>query len=212
MDILDNTTDTELKEIEIDVDGVLANMDGSYAPYVRQYIPDFSEDKYIKNWDMPEVKQDYPIVFEVIKSLWTNPEFIANLPRFEGVEDGMQKLGEIVKNKAKIVIHTHIFESTEVYNCRDKWLRDLQRDTQVPFEIEISVGKRKQVRKNTFILIEDNVFNLVKSNAKYKILIRRGHNRSYDETDLGDCIKSYLCYSFNESVEVVQEILRSCGK
>lgn len=38
-------SDIVKKKIEIDVDGVLANMDGSYAEYVKDIIPDFSEEK-----------------------------------------------------------------------------------------------------------------------------------------------------------------------
>ena len=49
--------------------------------------------------------------------------------------------------------------------------------------------------------------NLQKSNAEYKIIIRRGHNRKYNENDLGICKKSYVCNSFYDSVEIIKEIL-----
>lgn len=197
-----------MKEIEIDVDGVLANMDGSYANYVKDLLPDFSEEKYIVNWDMPEVRRDYPNVFKRIESLWTDPCFIANLPRYPKVEDGLKELGRITKGKAHIIIHTHIFTDDAVYESRDKWLKDLRKKTKVPFDIEISVGNKKNVRRNTYILIEDNVFNLRKSNAKYKILIRRGHNRRFGANDLGDCEGAFVCKSFFDSVKIVDNILK----
>ena len=54
-------------EIEIDCDGVLANMDGAYNPYVKDIIPDFCEEKYIKEWNMPHVEAEYPEAFSRIQ-------------------------------------------------------------------------------------------------------------------------------------------------
>ena len=52
-------------DIEVDVDGVLANMDGNYTPYVKHIIPDFTEEKYITEWSMPQVAKDYPEISSV---------------------------------------------------------------------------------------------------------------------------------------------------
>ncbi len=193
--------------IEIDVDGVLANMDGSYAEYVSDLIPDFSEEKYITEWNMPYVEQNFPEAFERISSLWTNPSFIRGLSRYPKVEDGMKKLYSSVKDKAEIIVHTHIFNPGAVFESRKSWLEDLRDDTGVDFIIDICTGSVKKTRTDSKIVIEDNVSNLRKSNAEYKILIRRGHNRKYNENDLGECKKSYVCSSFYDSVDIVKEIL-----
>ena len=79
-------------EVEIDVDGVLANMDGSYGEYVKDLIPDFSEEKYIVNWNMPEVARDFPEAHKRIIALFSTPEFMRSIPRYEGIVEGLQRL------------------------------------------------------------------------------------------------------------------------
>lgn len=198
-----------INEIEIDVDGVLANMDGSYKKYIEDIIPDFSEEKYIKEWDMPDVQRDYPEAFERISKLWINPDFIYNLERFPKVVDGMQKLVKVIGNPSKIIVHTHIFDTGLVYKSREQWLKDLQRDSGVPFKIEISTGKNKNSRNSSDVIIEDNVTNLFRSVANYKFMIRRGHNRKYNELDMGIYEKGFVCDSFYNSVLRLDNILRS---
>lgn len=195
-------------EIEIDCDGVLANMDGAYAPYVKDIIPDFSEEKYIREWNMPLVAQEYPEAYARIQKLWVDPVFISNLKRYSGVEDGLRNLYSSVKDKADIILHTHIFDTGAVYNSREKWLKDLRKETNVDFVIDISTGSNKGTRKTTDILVEDNVGNMQRSNADYKILIRRGHNRNYTEKDLGTCKQGFVCSSFYDSVDIIKKILR----
>jgi 5'(3')-deoxyribonucleotidase len=201
-------SDIVKKKIEIDVDGVLANMDGSYAEYVKDIIPDFSEEKYITEWNMPFVEQNYPEAFKRISSLWDNPTFIRDLPRYPKIEDGMIKLYNSVKGVADIIVHTHIFNPGAVFESRNSWLEDLREDTNVDFMIDICTGSCKKTRTDSYIVIEDNVRNLRNSNADYKILIRRGHNRNYSEKDLGSCKKSFVCNSFYDSVDIVKNILR----
>lgn len=196
-------------QIEIDVDGVLADMDGSYGAYVKDIIPDFCEEKYILEWNMPQVEKKYPVAYDRIKGLWTNPEFIYNLPRYPNIEKSLQKLYGIVKDIADIVIHTHIRGKNAVYDSRYLWLNELKEDTEVDFKIEISTDDEKGTRKNSKFIIEDNVSNLRKSNADFKILVRRGHNRNYQACDLGDCEKSYVVNSFCDAVEIIENYLNS---
>ena len=203
---MDTNLYTKKAEIEIDCDGVLADMDGAYAPYVQDIIPDFSEEKYIREWNMPLVEKEYPEAYERIKKLWIDPLFISSLKRYPGVEDGLRTLYSSVKDVADIILHTHIFNSGPVYDSREKWLKDLRDETNVDFVIDISTGSYKQTRDGTMILVEDNVNNLQRSNADYKILIRRGHNRNYSEKDLGSCKESFVCNSFYDSVDVIKKI------
>jgi len=194
-------------EIEIDVDGVLADMDGAYGHYVNHIIPNFNEEEHILNWGMPEVSAKYPEAFEIIKSLWTNPAFFTSLNTYPKVKEAIIKLGKIANNNANVVIHTHVFDGEGVYEKRYEWLETLKHETGVNFKTEISQGNIKSTRTNTDILIEDNVTNLYKSNAKYKILIRRGHNRSFNENDLGDAQQKFVVKDFYEAVEKIENIL-----
>ena len=64
--------------VEVDTDGVLADMDGSYGPYITDIIPDFSEEKYIRGWPMPIIRDKYPNAHDIIKALWRaeNPFYL----------------------------------------------------------------------------------------------------------------------------------------
>lgn len=193
-------------DIEVDVDGVLANMDGNYTPYIKHIIPDFTEEKYITEWSMPLVAKKFPDAFEIVKKLWVDADFIYSLPRFEKVLDGMKDLGNLCKNKAQIVIHTHLFDGGPVYDSRYKWLEELRQESNVDYTIDISVGDTKKTKLNSKVVIEDSVRNLQKSNADYKFLVRRCHNRNYTEKDLGSCKRSYVVDSFYDAVQQIKEI------
>jgi len=178
--------------VEIDVDGVLADMDGSYAEYVKHIIPDFNEEKYIKDWGMPNVKETYPEAFSIIVGLYRNPDFIRNLPRYKGVEESLRSIyKEVEQRKGSIVIHTHIL-TPKCASAREEWLKELRRDTGVEFEIDICVGDKKKTRDNSLIVVEDNVKNLRNSQAPYKVLMRRGHNRFFTLEDIGDYEEGYI--------------------
>lgn len=196
-------------EIEVDVDGVLADMDSSYGEYVKDLIPDFTEETHILSWNMREVERDFPEAHKRIVSLYSNPEFIRTLPRYEGIVEGMQRLYELVTPlNGRIVVHTHVRD----YICslkRREWLDDLKEDSGVDFEVDISSGELKNMRSNSLVLIEDNVRNCTVSNAKYKILLRRGHNRVFTEKDLGSCDGSIVVDSFLEAVKALEELFRS---
>lgn len=197
----------EKKNIVFDVDGVFADMDGSYDEYIKHIIPDYSEEKYITDWGMPIVAKNYPEAFEIVKSLWVSADFIGKLKRFPKVVEGLKDLENSIGKLANFIVHTHIYEEGEVFNSREKWLEDLREDSGMDFQIDISTGPNKSVKENTFILVEDCVANLQRSDAKYKILIRRCHNRNYSEKDLGKCKKSYVLPSFYDSVAVIKEIM-----
>ena len=74
------------------------------------------------------------------------------------------------------------------------------------FNINISVGEHKKTLETTKILIEDSVRNLQKSNADYKFLIRRCHNRDFTEKDLGESKESFVVDSFYDAVQKIKSI------
>lgn len=195
-------------EIEIDVDGVLADMDGNYAQYISDIIPDFTEETHIFEWGIPDIARDFPEAANRITALYSDCNFIRSLPRYPGVEEGIKKLYNLIKPLGgKIVMHTHM-RTDECANVRREWLEELKAETGVDYDIDICVGANKNMRQNSLILIEDSVRNCTTSNAKYKILIRRGHNRKYSESDLGICENSYVFKSFLDSVIGLEELFQ----
>lgn len=195
--------------VEIDVDGVLGDMDGSYGSYINHIIPDFSEEKYIKEWGMPDIQQTYPEAIKIIQNLFRDPSFIKDLNRYDGVEDALYNLYNLVNShQGEILIHTHIF-TTECAIEREKWLRKLEKDSNVKFNIDISIGNTKQTKVNSMFLIEDKIDNLKKSNAPYKILMSRGHNRNYGIGSLGQYVEAYKVMNLHQAYLRLQEILEN---
>lgn len=198
-------------EIEIDVDGVMADMDGNYAQYISDIIPDFTEETHIFEWGIPDIARDFPEAAKRITALYSDYNFIRNLPRYPGVEEGLNRLYNLIKSlgvKGKIVIHTHMRDEN-VAKARREWLEDLKQDTKVDFEIDICVGSQKNMRKNSLALIEDNVRNCSVSDARYKFLIRRGHNRKYNECDLGYCQQGFVSSDLLDAVIRLEELFNN---
>ena len=191
------------RKVEIDVDGVLANMDGAYAPHVKHLIPDFTESKYVKSWAMKEVGEASPEALEIIKKLWVTPDFIGGLHRFPGVEEGMRILTSIPN--LDIVVHTHILDNDDVVKRRYQWIKKLEKDSGGDFTIDICVGASKTMRTDTHYIIEDSVRNLNNSSAKVKFLVRRCHNRNFDEDDIVSCEASQVVKSFNEAARLIYQ-------
>lgn len=189
--------------VEVDTDGVLADMDGSYGPYITDIIPDFSEEKYIRGWSMPIIRDKYPNAHDIIKALWRDPDFIGNLPRFENVEDGMKALCAIPG--VQVIVHTHIFNK-EAGAARKKWLEKLRKDTGTNFKIDVCIGESKKTLDKVDVTIEDNINNLNRSHAKIKFLVRRAHNRDFGVLDIENADAAFVVDSFYDAVEILASI------
>lgn len=193
--------------VEIDVDGVLGNMDGNYGKYVADIMPDFTEEKYVHSWGVTELEGINKEAYTRIRALHSDPNFIRDIPRYAGVEQGLQRLHRVLQGKGVMVVHTHIPRE----HCKEeraKWLEKLQKDTGVPFEMAISGGEKKPMRMDSHILIEDNPNNLKSSNAPYKIMVRRGHNRYVGLEAVGEYKKATIVQDFNEAVQHIEEWIR----
>ena len=172
-------------EIEVDVDGVLADMDGSYYEHVKHIIPNFSEEEHILDWGIPNIKEEYPEAYRIIFALFENPKHIRGLKRYPGVNKFIRDLYKLVtRYNGTICIHTHIF-TEECAIERRNWLEDLKQDTNTDFKIDICVGANKGTRSNSLAVIEDNAKNLSLSNSPNKFMINRGHNRNKTSKDVG---------------------------
>lgn len=189
------------RKVEIDVDGVLANLDGSYAPYVKPLIPDFTEEKYIRSWNMIDVEEKSPEAMKIIRDLWVNPTHMGNLRRFPHVVDGFRILGSIPN--LEIVVHTHILQ-TKAVQSRYKWVERVLKDAGVSnASIDICVGKKKTMHSDSYYVIEDSPANLAKSPAKVKFMVRRCHNRAFNADDIGTAEYKKVVPSFYEAAKLI---------
>jgi len=189
--------------VEVDTDGVLADMDGQYGPHISHIVPDYSEERYIRGWSMPLIRDNYPEAHNIIKSLWRSPAFIGSLPRFENVEEGMQKLCSLPG--VQVIVHTHIFNQS-AGAAREKWLEQLRSDTDTDFDIDVCVGDTKKTLDHVDVTIEDNILNLNRSKAKIKFLVRRAHNRDYNVEDIENASAAFVVNSFYDAVNILASI------
>lgn len=194
-------------ELELDVDGVLVNMDGSYKPYIEHIIPNFSEEEHILNWGIPEIKESHPEAYDIIFGLYSNPKFIRHLPLYDGIEEDLKLLYNLMQlTNGRLVIHTHIFNDVCAIERR-LYLETLRLKLNIDYDIEISVGDKKQTRTTSYIVIEDNIKNISLSNAPIKILMRRGHNRSFDISSLNAERNKYEVTKLSEVLPILEQEL-----
>lgn len=164
-------------KILLDVDGVIVNLDGSYTPYVKHIIPDFSEEKYIVEWNMPQIRDNWPEVYDIIKSLWASKEFMEKVRPFPMALEALEILGKLEKEgKIKILIHTAV-ANDEIKEVRENYIKKLCGYAQHNFEYDISIGLNKPTYDGFDMIIEDSEPNLKKSTAPYKVIVSRGNNR-----------------------------------
>ena len=108
---------------------------------------------------------------------------------------------------AKVEYENKIFDIDYISSYQEIKLDDFT----INYTIDISVGNTKKTKSNSKVVIEDSVRNLQRSNADYKFLVRRCHNRNYNENDLGSCKKSYVVDSFFDAVQQIKEIKELWG-
>lgn len=192
--------------VEVDTDGVLANMDGQYGPYIAHLVPDYTEEKYINGWAMPALNDKSPEAGAIVRQLFRTPAFIRSLPRFDGVEEGMNRLTQIPG--AQTIVHTHIL-TEDAAEARREWLEELMIDADANFDIDICVGDKKDVLENPYVTIEDNINNLNRSTAKIKFLVRRCHNREFSLSDIVGGDHRYVVDSFYDAVCILEKLLEA---
>lgn len=192
---------SKYKRAEIDVDGVLANLDGSYAPYVRKYIPDFSEAKYVHSWGMENIYEISKEAYDTIHKLWIDPKFMGRLPRFPRVKEGFALLNAVPN--LEIVIHTHLLTDGPVVEARERWIKMLEKEVGGKFTIDICCGKSKQMMTDSEFVVEDSVRNLNASFAPKKFLVRRCHNASFSIKDIRSVKESYIVPDFYTAASII---------
>lgn len=187
--------------IEVDVDGVLANIHQSINPYMQSIYEGFDGDKHIESWGMQELdKLDERLRSSILK-LFGEPEFIGNLKEYDGIVDSLKRLDDFCKSRGlQMIINTAVFKGCA--DARIQWLDNLLKKASIDCGVIVSNGGKKKML-NSLVCIEDNVDNLRKSEALIKVLIRRGHNRGYSHKDIGGNSMKLIFSSFNNAVDYI---------
>lgn len=167
--------------VEIDVDGVIANIhNGLNKSVSKEFGIDFNGDRDICTWSMKELDPD---VRKFIFSQFSNPDFISGLDYLDCSLEALILIDIMVRKlNGKIVINTNI--NSPCREAREEWLKTLIKTSGIKAECITDSNPSKVMLKDSYIVVEDNADNLRNSTAPYKFLIRRGHNRSVTVEDL----------------------------
>lgn len=193
------------KTVEIDVDGVLANNLGNnyIKNKLRDIYPDWS-DSHIKKYGLPDIREKNPEAYRILIGSFHDPFLFRSMPAYPGVVEGMRLLAE--SDQISIRIHTLVWSNPDVVKARKSWIEDLIRFVEprsdlrekMDIEYQIDVGT-KVMFKNMDYLIEDCPDNLMASDAKNKILIKKSYNEDFALTNKSLVVAK----SFLESVRYI---------
>lgn len=192
----------DVKIIEIDVDGVLADLFGNkeLKKMLKNAYPGWKPE-HIKEYNFAHLKQTHPEAYNIIFNSFKNAKYMRGLPAYKGVSEGFTRLDALAQtSKLDICIHTLIFGGMEVIKARKDWLDDLRLPNHVRYQID---HEEKRMFNGSFILVEDSPDNLDRSNATHKILISQSYNEKYAE-EHPDVI---VANDFNHATQIIENLL-----
>lgn len=192
----------QVKTIEIDVDGVLADLFGNkeLKKMLKNAYPGWKPE-IIKEYNFAHLKTTHPEAYNIILNSFKNASYMRSLPAYHGVEEGFTRLATLAQNtQLDICIHTLIFGGMEVIKARKDWLDDLQLPEHVRYQID---HEEKRMFKGSFVIIEDSPDNLERSNAKHKILISQSYNQKYAE----EHPEVIVANDFNHATQIIETLI-----
>lgn len=183
--------------VEVDVDGVLANMMGGLTPFMQQYIPDFDVDKYVRDWNFTDIEKASREAYAVAWELLSDPAFIRGLDAFPNAYRGMDTLLGFLghpdmqkKGSPLVVIHTHIpprdsFASDPLLaaKMRADWCQRFlgpNANGRVAVIVDTGRDKERLTSRPCLALFEDNTLAMNGSVAEHRYLIRNPHTQHLD--------------------------------
>lgn len=185
-------------KIEIDVDGVLANLVDNpvILNRVRAVYPEYTAASVTK-YDFSDLKERNEDAYNIIFASFKDVDYMSNLPLFDGVIEGLQRLHCLPVN---MHVHTLIKGSMDNVRGREMWLEKLT--NHVPFDYTVDY-MQKQMFPDTDILIEDCPANIEASNAKLKILILHPYNKDYANS----CKDVVVAKDFNHATQIIERYI-----
>lgn len=165
--------------IEIDADGVILAIHTHINKYVQDLYSGFDGDKHISSWGMHELNNLHPELRSRILGLFTDVGFMSTVPVYLSSDIALHRLLDFCNYDSMLIpiINTHCY-SQKIGRVRKRSLSAWLINNDIPIKVIVSVGYEKvMLNKNIIMCIEDNADNLIKSSAKIKCLVSRGHNR-----------------------------------
>jgi 5'(3')-deoxyribonucleotidase len=187
------------RKIEIDVDGVLANLldNNELKTMLADAYPGYSEE-CILEYDFANIHASHPIAAQIIRNSFSDAEYMRNLPAYDGVVEGFEILATIPE--IDVCIHTLVTGGYDVIKARKEWIEELNHKNIVRYQID---HHKKNMFTDSYIVVEDAPENLERSNAIHKILISHGYNKKYAE----EHPEIHVVNSFYEAAKVIATLV-----
>lgn len=206
-------SDFEKKSIiEVDADGVILDIHRHLDNYVKDLYPDFNGDKDISSWGMHELDLLHKDLRSRCLELFNCIDFMTSIPYLDGAVDAMRKLDSLQRERRDVIVivNSHCY-SDNLSDVRQVWLNKKLKTTGINVIVKTCSGSEKEMLNSQYC-IEDNVDNLKKSNASYKFLVARGHNRYANYNDLGTFKNCFLGMQLSSYVDIIINIVRGTAK
>jgi hypothetical protein len=193
------------KIIEIDCDGVLTDLvNSSIRAYNLKSMP---KPYHPADYGMHDAGSDRPLLF----AAFSDPEVIEQCSFYPNAVKFLSKLSESLNNNIYRVDVRTLLANEECKQAREKVFADVfkQISKNDLFSCTVVVGNHadaKDAKEDIFIYVEDYVDNLVKSNAKYKILIDHTYNQEADNPKL-KTIDYIRVHSLDECYAKIMEVV-----
>lgn len=194
----------ESKVIDMDCDGVILDIiRDTHVQIRKEKESDFNFYGYLDAWEMPRLQKERPDMYEYVKNLWDDPEFMGSLNR---IPYAFSLIKELIGQGYKVIIHTHMPGKEEVRNVRKEFFGNLWSlmamdvslfGQQLPSLLIDETPEKRTISSD--VCIEDNYMNLKKSDAKIKVLIQYPYNKDVtiqDFTKSGE--RGYIFKSVRE--------------
>lgn len=192
------------KIIDLDCDGVLLDIIRDTFTKIREEKEsDFDFYEYLDTWEMSKLQNERPDLYEYVKSLWDDPEFIGNI---NFIPHAPALIKTLIQQGHQLVIHTHVPGKEETREARRQFFNEVWKEVVTDNDLRGQPLPKLQIdhtpEKQTLhadVCIEDNYMNLKKSDAKVKVLIQYPYNKDVtiqDFTKSGE--RGYIFKSVRE--------------
>lgn len=196
----------KIRVVEVDADGVILNIHQHLNAYVADLMSDFDGDEHIESWGMQELNNYHPDLKGRCLKLFSDEGFMTSIKPFDKGVMSLRYLDYLQRyySHLLIVVNTHCYKS-DLSAKREVWLSECFKEWGVGIPIITCSGPEKTMLDSTYV-IDDNADNLKNSTADYKFLVKRGHNRYAQESDLGSSVKSMLGLQLWDYVPYIADI------
>lgn len=196
------------KIVEIDIDGVIADIHNGLNPHLKPIYREFDGDTLIENWNMQELNIYDRRLRSKALQLFGDADYIANLKPFDGAIEALVNLYEAMKKTNLEIVFNSNVDNEACVDARFAWFDKYIKPTGISYNANVTCLPKKQ-KLNSVVIVDDYPENLINSDAPIKIMIRRGHNRYSKVVDFGKFKTLHISNSFVDASVIIRSLILS---